>query len=65
MATAQLEKFEEWGAERANAAIEYTIRQGWQGLREPDESGSRATSSDGVSPGMKKFLERHRKDELK
>jgi hypothetical protein len=33
----QLTQFGEWGEERARNAIEHTIRQGWQGLREPDQ----------------------------
>lgn len=37
----QLEQFEAWGAARSIAAIEYTIAKGWQGLREPDHSGTR------------------------
>jgi hypothetical protein len=32
----QLAAFEQWGPARSIAAIEHTIRQGWQGLREPE-----------------------------
>lgn len=32
----QLATFAEWGVPRSVTAIEHTIRQGWQGLREPD-----------------------------
>lgn len=32
----QLSQFSEWGIARSIAAIEHTIRKGWQGLREPD-----------------------------
>lgn len=35
-AAAQLEQFLEWGIPRSLAAIRHTIKQGWQGLREPD-----------------------------
>ncbi len=32
----QLEQFEQWGVARSVAAINHTITQGWQGIREPD-----------------------------
>jgi hypothetical protein len=35
----QLRQFEEWGIERAIAAIDFTILKGWQGLVEPNERG--------------------------
>lgn len=34
----QLKQFDEWGEDRSVAAIEHTVRQGWQGLREPDKT---------------------------
>jgi hypothetical protein len=33
---AQLEEFSEWGVGRSVAAIKYTVKKGWQGLREPE-----------------------------
>lgn len=42
----QLKQLEEWGVERAIAAIRFTIFKGWQGLKEPDERERR--ESDGV-----------------
>jgi hypothetical protein len=32
----QMADFQKWGAERAIAAIEFTIKKGWQGIRETD-----------------------------
>lgn len=32
----QLKQMSDWGADRAIAAMEYTIRKGWQGLTEPE-----------------------------
>lgn len=32
-------EFRDWGIERSIAAIRYTIRQGWQGIREPEQQG--------------------------
>jgi hypothetical protein len=37
-AESQIKQLTEWGFERAKAAIEHTIRMGWQGLREPELS---------------------------
>jgi hypothetical protein len=34
-AQALLERFAEWGEQRAIAAILYTLEKGWQGIREP------------------------------
>jgi hypothetical protein len=33
----QLEQFGEWGPERSVVAMKHTIKQGWQGLREPEQ----------------------------
>lgn len=38
-AEAQLKRFAGMGLERACAAIDYTVAQGWQGLREPETNG--------------------------
>ena len=43
-AAKQLKRFAEWGMERSIRAIEYTIAQGWQGLREPEMRAGRAGS---------------------
>jgi hypothetical protein len=40
----QLKQLEEWGVERAIAAIRFTIFKGWQGLKEPDERESRESA---------------------
>lgn len=40
----QLETFARWGPVRAIAAIRHTIRQGWQGLREPESEATRKSS---------------------
>lgn len=40
----QLATFAEWGVARSIAAIEHTIRQGWQGLREPEGSNGHAVA---------------------
>jgi hypothetical protein len=37
----QLHRLAEWGEARATSAIQYTIAQGWQGIREPDQPASR------------------------
>ena len=34
----QLAEFGEWGCKRSVVAIRYTIKKGWQGIREPDET---------------------------
>jgi hypothetical protein len=39
MEAAQLKEFAEWGEDRAIAAIRFTIRMGWQGIREPESRG--------------------------
>lgn len=43
MEAAQLKEFGEWGQDRAIAAIRYTIRMGWQGIREPESNGKEKT----------------------
>ena len=35
----QLKKFSEWGISRSVKAIEHTVANGWQGIREPDTNG--------------------------
>lgn len=35
----QLDEFAIWGVTRSIAALKYTIKQGWQGIREPDPPG--------------------------
>jgi len=45
----QMKDFTAWGTERAIAAIEYTIKKGWQGIREPnqgDANGERKSKAD-------------------
>ena len=44
--TAQLKEFADWGAERSIAAIRHTIRQGWQGIREPEQNGNGRAADD-------------------
>lgn len=36
----QLKKMEEWGVERAVAAIHYSVEKGWTGIFEPDRNGA-------------------------
>ena len=38
----QMRDFERWGVDRAIAAIEHTIKKGWQGIREPEQTGGYA-----------------------
>jgi hypothetical protein len=49
-----LKKFEEWGVERAVAALEYTVLKGWQGIAEPDKPHPRSamTPSRGEAPNQ-------------
>ena len=43
---AQLEQFADWGVVRSVAAIKHTIRNGWQGIREPESNhGANSTAS--------------------
>lgn len=44
----QLRQFAGWGMGRAIAAIEHTIRMGWQGIREPDGKPSAGPSYEGL-----------------
>jgi len=37
-AVMQLKEFESWGITRSIRAIEYTIKKGWQGIKEPEEN---------------------------
>jgi hypothetical protein len=39
----QLKEFSEWGEARSIAAIEFTIKKGWQGLAEPKTYGSQTS----------------------
>ena len=58
----QLAQFVEWGVPRAIAAIEYTIRKDWQGLREPDEESSTSVarrSTPRADAAMQEFLDAH------
>jgi hypothetical protein len=45
----QIKEFEQWGPERSIAAIEHTIKKGWQGLREPDTQSGAAPRSTQLS----------------
>lgn len=45
----QLAAFEQWGAARSIAAIEHTIRQGWQGLREPEGPNGKPAIDQGAA----------------
>lgn len=36
----QVKRFAAWGQPRSIAAIEYTVAQGWQGIREPETNGA-------------------------
>lgn len=43
MVESQIKKLSEWGHDRAVAALEHTISQGWQGIREPERSYTNGT----------------------
>ena len=59
-ATEQIRQFGEWGTARSIAAINHTVRQGWQGLREP-ENGQPATKT--TQDKIREMLERARPKE--
>jgi len=44
----QMKDFEAWGIIRSIAAIEYTIKKGWQGIREPDVKAAGSASPAGI-----------------
>jgi uncharacterized protein YdaU (DUF1376 family) len=41
----QMKDFTTWGVNRAIAAIEFTIKKGWQGIREDDNGGYRKSNT--------------------
>ncbi len=41
----QIKLFAEWGTARAVAAIDYTIRMGWQGIKEEDKKNDRSRTN--------------------
>lgn len=57
----QLSRLAGWGPRRARAAIEHTIAQGWQGLREP-EPGQNTAMGESVADRMARI---RREDEAK
>ena len=63
----QLEQFAGWGVSRSVAAIQHTIANGWQGIREPDQArGSpaanraRGAPPDTIDPKELQRTRRHR-----
>ena len=60
----QLKRLEKWGHDRAIAAIEETITQGWVGLREPGDASSKAAHATRIQapPGEYDNVKIHRAD---
>ena len=51
----QLGQFESWGADRSMAAINHTIAQGWQGIREPECNGKSSSKLNEHRPELRPF----------
>jgi hypothetical protein len=61
---AQLKQFADWGAQRSTAAIQHTIKMGWQGIREPEPDGKPKQrellpGDTPVVPDMSRFTPEH------